>query len=1064
MSDLKKGIPVLQGGEEVNSLAEAEARAEALRQQLNQASHAYYVLAAPILPDQEYDRLYRELRELEEHHPQVVRPDSPTQRVGEPVEAGLPSVTHRIPLLSLDNVFAVEELPKWEQRLRRHLDGPPDQPLAYACELKVDGVALALRYDHGLLVQGATRGDGHRGEEITASVRTIRSVPLRLCCTDPPAWAEIRGEAFLAEATFSAINQQRRQRSEVPFANARNACAGTLRQLDPQVVASRKVDFVAYGLHLSPEQPRPRQQLAALDWLSAAGFKIDAHARRCTSLGDVGRFYRHWNLQRHDLPYGTDGVVVKLNDLALQEQAGHTQRAPRWAVAMKFSQMEARTTLRKLVTQVGRTGVITPVAEFDPVELEGSIVARATLHNGDFIAAKTDTGLLYAGDTLVVRKAGGIIPEVVRVEPSMSPLTFSSHCPQCGSLLVRESKEALQQWSDNLATQILLDRSPKLKVRLNHIFTELEREVPTRCVNSSCPAILCSALRHWASRDALDIDGLGSERIDQLMERGLVHTIDDLYCLQEADLTALEGWAVISARGLLQSLESSRRQPWHRVLYGLGIPHVGSANAKVLAQAFPSCEQLVAAFAQYQGADELLLADLQGISPAVALSLQTWLSDPANKKLLAEHEACKANWWPLVLYGLRIPHVGPEKARALAQAFPSGEQLVAAFVQYQAADEPLLTGLQSIAPKIQTWLRDPDNKKHLADHEACKANWWPLVLSALIPDVGPKKANALAQGFPSGEQLVAAFMQHEGVDEPLPAGLQSIASKIQAWLKDPENKKLLFDHEACVAAFVQYQGTDEPLPAGFQGVGRPTTALFLAGLQGVSPAIALSLQTWLRDPDNKKRLADHEACKDHWWPLVLSALIPHMGRDKARVLAQAFPSTEQLAEAFAVNRQFQGAGKQHLADLEGIGHEIAFSLQTWLGNPANQRLLERLAKAGLQLRSQTDLSTESAPGPLTGQTFVLTGTLPSLRRVEAQKRIEAAGGSVSNSVSKKTTHLVVGANPSSKLDKARTLGIEILDEEALLQRLGCQRQDLTPPNQDLGDLPLLKNMSQDNTC
>jgi len=918
--------------------AEAEARAEALRQRLNQASHAYYVLAEPILPDQEYDRLYRELLDLEDRHPQLVRPDSPTQRVGEPVEAGLPSIVHAIPLLSLGNVFEEEleeELPKWEQRLRRHLGAPPDQPLAYACELKVDGVALALRYEHGLLVQGATRGDGHRGEEITAGVRTIRSIPLRLRCPDPPVWAEIRGEAFLAEATFAAINHQRRQQDEALFANARNACAGTLRQLDPQVVASRKVDFLAYGLHLSPEQPQPHQQLAALEWLRAAGFKTDPHARCCTTLADVGQFYRHWNLERHHLPYGTDGVVVKLNDLPLQQQVGHTQRAPRWAVAMKFTQTEARSALQNLVAQVGRTGVVTPVAEFNPVELEGSTVARATLHNADRIEDLTKGTGLHVGDTLVVRKAGGVIPEVVRVEPCSPPgvpLAFPRHCPKCGSLLVRESKQAaLRQWLSDSANQPFLDRCPRLKASLLEALAGLELEAATRCVNSSCPAILRCALRHWASRDALDIEGLGNERIDQLMAHGLVHTIDDLYGLQEPDLAVLEGWAALSARSLLQSLEASKGQPWHRVLYGLGIPHVGSANTKILAQAFPSVEELVEAFVQYQGADEPLLAGLQGISPAIALSLQGWLSDPANKKFLADHEARKDHWWPLVLSSLGIPHVGPEKAKALAQAFPSGNQLVAAFVQYQVADEPLPASLQSVAPKIQTWLSDPANKKRLADHEACKEIWWPLVLSGL---------------------------------------------------------------------------------------------------------------------------------RKHW----KNSEFPPLGPEKAKVLSQAFPSTEQLADAFAVNRQFQGAGEQNLADLEGIGPEIAFSLQTWFGNPANQKLLERLAKAGLQLQSQTDLSTESTPGPLTGQMFVLTGTLPSLRRAEAQKRIEAAGGTVSSSVSKKTTHLVVGANPSGKLDKARALSVEILDEDALLQRLDCPQQDLTPPNQDLGDLPLLKNVRQDDTC
>ncbi len=844
------------------SLAEAEARADALRQQLNQASHAYYVLAKPILPDQEYDRLYRQLVELEERHPHLVRPDSPTQRVGEPVEAGLPSVTHRIPLLSLDNVFAVEELPNWEQRLRRQLN-VVDQPLAYSCELKVDGVALALRYEHGLLMQGATRGDGHRGEEITTSVRTIRSIPLRLQMADPPAWAEIRGEAFLAAATFSAINQQRRQRDEAPFANARNACAGTLRQLDPQVVASRKVDFVAYGLHLSPEQPQLQQQWEALQWLAAAGFKTDPHCQLNSSLAQVEGFYRHWNACRHELPYDADGVVVKLNDLALQQQAGNTQRSPRWAVAMKFTQTESRTTLRRLVTQVGRTGVVTPVAEFDPVELEGSTVARATLHNADRITTLTGTGLLYAGDTLVVRKAGGIIPEVVRVEPGFppcEPLVFPRHCPDCGSLLVRESRQAGGQ----------LGTAP------------LELEAATRCVNRGCPAILRGALRHWASRDALDIDGLGSERIDQLVERGLVHNIDDLYSLQETDLTPLEGWAVASARGLLQSLESSRRQPWHRVLYGLGIPHVGAANAKVLAHAFPSAAQLAEAFAPER---KFVIDGLEGIGPQTALLLKKWLAYAHNRKVLVELEAARQPW------------------------------------DHALSDLPVL----------------------------------PL---------GPARAKALARAFPSAQHLAEAFS-----------------------------------------------------PGGQFMVG---------DLEGVGPQTVTLLRKWLTHRDNRKVLAELEATRRPWDHALSNLPLLPLGPAKAKALARAFPSAQHLVKEFPSDMKFT------IANLEGIDSEIASSLQKWLAHPGNQKLLVGLTQAGIRLCVP---SSRSAPGPLTGQVLALSGNLPSLSRAEAQRRIEAAGGTVTSSVSKKTTHLVVGANPGSKLDKARTLGIEILDEDALLQRL-----------------------------
>ena len=1198
MSDLKKGIPVLQGGEEVNSLAEAEARAEALRQQLNQASHAYYVLAAPILPDQEYDRLYRELRELEEHHPQAVRPDSPTQRVGEPVEAGLPSVTHRIHLLSLDNVFAVEELPKWEQRLRRHLDGPPDQPLAYACELKVDGVALALRYDHGLLVQGATRGDGHRGEEITASVRTIRSVPLRLRCTDPPAWAEIRGEAFLAEATFSAINQQRRQRSEVPFANARNACAGTLRQLDPRVVASRKVDFVAYGLHLSPEQPWPREQLASLDWLSAAGFKIDAHARRCTSLGDVGRFYRHWNLQRHDLPYGTDGVVVKLNDLALQEQVGRTQRAPRWAVAMKFSQMEARSTLRRLVAQVGRTGVVTPVAEFDPVELDGSTVARATLHNAGWTAALTGDGLLRVGDAMVVRKAGGVIPEVVRVEPcspSGEPLAFPRHCPECGSPLVR----------------LLVQESGKSE----------ELEAATRCVNSSCPAILRGALRHWASRDALDVDGLGPERIEQLAERGLIHTIDDLYGLQETDLTALEGWAASSARSLLQSLASSRQQPWHRVLYGLGIPHVGTVNAKVLARAFPSAERLAEAFSSdrtfivdrldgidseiagflqkwlsqprnrtflteleasrqpwdqalshlpvlplspvkaevlasaFPSAQQLaeafsadrtfLVDDLESMSSKAATALRKWLSQPGNCKFLTELEASRQPW-DQALSHLPVFSLSPAKAEVLASAFPSAQRLAEAFSADRTFVIDRLDGMSSkTATALRTWLSQPGNCKFLTELEASRQPWDQALSHLPVFPLPPAKAKALANVFPSARVLAGAFSSDPQlmVEDLKGVGLRT-ATALQRWLSQPGNRKFLMELEASRQPWDQALSGLPIVPLGVAKAKELASAFpsaqqlareflldmkfIIDDLDGIDSEVARSLQKWLAHPGNRKLLTELEASNQPWDHVLSHLPIFPLGSARAKELASAFPSAQQLAREFPSDMKFiiddlEGIGPKtatalqkwlsqpgnrtflteleasnqpwdhvlsHLpifplgsararelasvfpsaqqlaaefpldmkfviADLEGIDSEIACSLQKWLAHPANQKLVAGLSQAGLQLRGE---SSGPAPGLLTGQTFVLTGTLPSLRRAEARKRIEAAGGTVSNSVTRKTTHLVVGANPSSKLDKARALAVEILDEAALLQLLTA-----LPGKQPLGDdLPLLRQINRES--
>ena len=381
-------------------------RADELRRLLNHAAHAYYVLDSPVMEDAVYDRLYRELLDLETARPELRTVDSPTQRVGGPPADGFTTVAHRLPLLSLDNAFSSDELDQWYTRLLRVLDrepapGAPPPPLALVTELKIDGNALALSYEDGVLVRAATRGDGERGEEITANVRTIASVPLRLQLPEPPAWLEVRGEALIRDDTFAAINADREQRGESPFANPRNACAGTLRQLDPAVVAARRLDFFAYTLHLPPS-PEPRTQWDSLAWLEAAGFRVNPHRALCPDLEAVKTFCQRWENDRHGLPYATDGVVVKLDDLRLQADAGVTQKAPRWAIALKYAAEEAPSRLLRLEPQVGRTGVVTPVALFEPVPLAGTTVSRATLHNADRLAELD----LHSGDTIVVRKAG----------------------------------------------------------------------------------------------------------------------------------------------------------------------------------------------------------------------------------------------------------------------------------------------------------------------------------------------------------------------------------------------------------------------------------------------------------------------------------------------------------------------------------------------------------------------------------------------------------------------------------------------------------------------------------
>lgn len=571
------------------------ARVTTLRQQLQTASYAYYVLDAPIMADEVYDRLYRELQDLEIAHPHLITADSPTQRIGEKPASQFTSVRHAIPLYSLENAFNLGEFQAWEERWRRQ--APAMGAVEYVAELKIDGSALALTYEQGVLVRAATRGDGSAGEDITQNVKTIRSIPLRLQTDYPPAVVEVRGEAFLPLAVFEQINQERLAREEAPFANPRNAAAGTLRQLDSRIVAQRQLDFFAYTLHLLPADtqvgPLPRSQWQALELLHRFGFRVNPNRQLCPSSAEVQTYYDRWASQRYQLAYLTDGVVVKLNDFALQEELGFTQKFPRWAVALKYPAEEVPTRLQGVTFQVGRTGAVTPVAELEPVQLAGTTVARATLHNGDRLAALD----IHQGDTVILRKAGEIIPEVVRVMPELrppdaTPVTMPGHCPQCGEALVKLAEEAV-----------------------------------TRCINRSCPAIVQGAIIHWARRDALDIEGLGVKWVQQLVDQGLVHSVADLYGLTVEDLLPLDRMGPQLAQKLVGAIAASQTRPWAAVLYGLGIRHVGTVNAKTLAQHFPSVEALAAAPSDR-------LASIDGIGPEIAQAVSQWFANPANQALI----------------------------------------------------------------------------------------------------------------------------------------------------------------------------------------------------------------------------------------------------------------------------------------------------------------------------------------------------------------------------------------------------------------------------------------------
>jgi DNA ligase (NAD+) len=575
-------------------------RVEELRQLLQQASYAYYVLDAPIMEDAVYDQLYRELHELEIQYPELVTPDSPTQRVGEKPATHFTSVRHNIPLYSLENAFNIQELQAWEQRWRRQ--APNTDAVEYVTELKIDGSALALTYENGILVRGVTRGDGVVGEDITQNVRTIRSIPLRLNFAGAASLGkvEVRGEAFLPLDVFKQINAERQKAGENLFANPRNAAAGTLRQLDPRVVAARRLDFFAYTLHISgmDDASIANTQWEALELLEKMGFLVNYNHKLCASLTEVAEYYEYWDTERLNLPYMTDGVVVKLNSFKLQEQLGFTQKFPRWAIALKYAAEEAPTRVENISVNVGRTGALTPLAEMRPVQLAGTTVSRATLHNSDRIQQLD----IRIGDTVIVRKAGEIIPEVVRVIKELrpadtQPFIMPTHCPVCGQPVVRESGEAV-----------------------------------TRCVNASCPAILKGEVEHWVSRDALDIKGMGEKLVHQLVDRHLVNSVADLYNLTNEALCVLERMGQKSAQKLIDAIAQSKNQPWSRVLYGLGIRHVGSVNAQLLTEKYPTVEQLASA-------KQSDIAGIYGIGAEIAQSVYQWFRIRANQTLIERLQA-----------------------------------------------------------------------------------------------------------------------------------------------------------------------------------------------------------------------------------------------------------------------------------------------------------------------------------------------------------------------------------------------------------------------------------------
>ena len=584
-------------------------RIEALRRQISHHDYKYYVEDKPEISDEEYDRLFRELRELEEQHPELIAPDSPTQRVGGQIGEGFAVVEHKVAMLSLDNAFKEEELYAFEERIGRAL---PGEEVEYAAELKIDGLGVALLYQEGLFLRGSTRGDGRRGEDITANLRTIRSIPLRI---DGSRYGfselEVRGEVYLRRADFQRLNEEREKAGEASFANPRNAAAGSVRLLDPSLTAQRPLNIYVYQVsYVRPD--RFSSQAEVLAALKSMGFRTNPRNTLLSSMAEVIAYCQEMERKRYELDYEVDGVVIKVNSLDQQRRLGYTSRHPRWAIAYKFAAHQGTTRVKDIVVGVGRTGALTPVALLEPVGLGGATVSRATLHNEDEVARKD----IRKEDTVLVERAGEVIPQVIQVikekrGPGSRPFSMPKNCPVCGAAVFRPEGEAV-----------------------------------TRCTNSACPAQIKERLIHYGSRQAMDIDGLGEKIVDQLVDSGLVKDFADLYHLGVETVSKLERLAEKSATNLVQAIQTSKERGLFRLLIGLGIRYVGEHVAQVLASHFKSLDDLAQASREE-------LQQIPGIGPQIAESVANFFTQKENLKVIQRLKEA----------GIKVAEERPEPSR-----------------------------------------------------------------------------------------------------------------------------------------------------------------------------------------------------------------------------------------------------------------------------------------------------------------------------------------------------------------------------------------------------------------
>lgn len=578
----------------LNVPEEVHQRYQRLKSELNQHNHAYYVLDDPSVPDSQYDRLMRELQAIEQQYSELRTSDSPSQRVGGMALDSFSQVKHEVPMLSLDNAFSDAEMSDFERRIKDRINLNEEQNITYACEPKLDGVAVSLIYENGLLIRGATRGDGSVGEDITANVRTIKSIPLRLQGNSFPELLEVRGEIYMPRAGFNAFNKKARETGEKPFVNPRNAAAGSLRQLDSKITATRPLEMCAYSVGQYQGNQKPDSHFAMLKLLGSLGFKINQHIKQVQGIDACEDYYQQLASLRDRLDYDIDGIVYKVNDFKLQQRLGFVAKAPRWAIARKFPAQEEMTRLLDVEFQVGRTGAVTPVARLEPVFVGGVTVGNATLHNADEI---NRLGVCI-GDTVIVRRAGDVIPQIVKAvldkrPQGAQPVIFPERCPVCQSSVKRTEGEAVARCTGGLF----------------------------------CGAQTKEAIKHYASRKAMDIDGLGDKLVDALVDHDLIYSVADLYELKLEKLVNLERMAQKSAENLLNSIETSKQTTLPKFLYSLGVREVGEATAQTLANNFGTLDAVIAATAEQ-------LLEVEDVGPVVAGHIVDFFRNPDNLSIV----------------------------------------------------------------------------------------------------------------------------------------------------------------------------------------------------------------------------------------------------------------------------------------------------------------------------------------------------------------------------------------------------------------------------------------------